>query len=602
MASGHVCIHDTLRREHRERSWQDATTRSGEVSKQKYMDLGQSSDGNEEKEWMPLRILPLYLLAQEDLDSGLAKLWLSSNALTSQGLERRTEVVGVLNRALMYLSSLLNVKRDRINARVLERPIELESDVEGFANKSREANFIVIVTAMGISMKGVEAYSMMVDKGEIDGRPMLGWVNLNPDTLFVSEDGDFPRSDYIALTFLHEVTHLLGFNVQCFEEREIVGNYHRIGGGQPKQSVMYIKSKRVLKFVKDHFGCANLPGAFLEDNGEEGTFSSHWEKSMYLDEYMIGDAGPEARVTRLTIAALEDLGWYRYTGARLDALVWGAKAGCKMATTFGCSAWPASYSCSTLGVVRCAKTLGGYGPCVEDSNSYLIGEGCRYYKPFYSCSEGDRITETGPSETHSVCIESYIPSAKGSTGILTCRNAVCTSDRRVMIEYNKNYFSCESLNNQRLADVGYISCSEDRSALCSGQDIDVWPSLTDVNPKKAPPSTNVVITGSELSPDGRLDIGGPCQYVGPVGNGKLVFSLPNAEVWRKRLVRHRKFDVLYIDPYGRSDILAQAFEPMLNAGFLTRAQWWAEDNVITVIAVGAIIITFIVLVLKYYFN
>ena len=33
--------------------------------------------------------------------------------------------------------------------------------------------------------------------------------------------------------------------------------------------------------VRDHFGCHSLEGAELEDQGEDGTILTHWEKRVF---------------------------------------------------------------------------------------------------------------------------------------------------------------------------------------------------------------------------------------------------------------------------------------------------------------------------------
>ena len=40
--------------------------------------------------------------------------------------------------------------------------------------------------------------------------------------------------------------------------------------------------------VRKHFGCDKLSGAELEDQGEEGTALTHWEKRLFENEAMTG--------------------------------------------------------------------------------------------------------------------------------------------------------------------------------------------------------------------------------------------------------------------------------------------------------------------------
>ena len=54
-----------------------------------------------------------------------------------------------------------------------------------------------------------------------------------------------------------------------------------------------------------------MTGAELEDQGEEGTALTHWEKRLFENEAMTGTVNTAKPVyTRLTMALLEDSGWY----------------------------------------------------------------------------------------------------------------------------------------------------------------------------------------------------------------------------------------------------------------------------------------------------
>merc|ERR1712045_60743 len=45
--------------------------------------------------------------------------------------------------------------------------------------------------------------------------------------------------------------------------------------------VVVVVTKRVREEVQRHFGCDKLTGAELEDQGEEGTALTHWEKRLF---------------------------------------------------------------------------------------------------------------------------------------------------------------------------------------------------------------------------------------------------------------------------------------------------------------------------------
>jgi leishmanolysin-like peptidase len=47
------------------------------------------------------------------------------------------------------------------------------------------------------------------------------------------------------------------------------------------REVQMMVTPRVVEEVRSHFGCSDLEGAELEDQGEEGTALTHWEKRVF---------------------------------------------------------------------------------------------------------------------------------------------------------------------------------------------------------------------------------------------------------------------------------------------------------------------------------
>jgi leishmanolysin-like peptidase len=55
----------------------------------------------------------------------------------------------------------------------------------------------------------------------------------------------------------------------------------RVRGGQVTRPVQLVVTPRVREEARRHFGCDTLEGAELEDQGEEGTAMTHWEKRLF---------------------------------------------------------------------------------------------------------------------------------------------------------------------------------------------------------------------------------------------------------------------------------------------------------------------------------
>ena len=67
---------------------------------------------------------------------------------------------------------------------------------------------------------------------------------------------------------------------------------------------------------REHFGCDSLEGAEIEDGGGGGTAGSHFEKRIFMNEFMTGTASKSPIFSAITLALFEDSGWCVVASAR----------------------------------------------------------------------------------------------------------------------------------------------------------------------------------------------------------------------------------------------------------------------------------------------
>ena len=135
---------------------------------------------------------------------------------------------------------------------------------------------------------------------EVSQRPIVGIILLNKN-LNTKKD----LEHYIRNTIFHEFFHILGFNLMFFSKQ------------YKENSYTYLNSPKLLEKAKIHFGCDDIKGIRLEDQGESGTVGSHWDARFMQGELMIGEDYSEVVLSDMTLAFLEDLGYYKvnyYTG------------------------------------------------------------------------------------------------------------------------------------------------------------------------------------------------------------------------------------------------------------------------------------------------
>ena len=155
------------------------------------------------------------------------------------------------------------------------------------------------------------------------GQPIVGVVNINREFDLTNTN----VQHFLETVIIHEFTHILGFSGTLFYKKHLLftlidsDNILRI----------YFNGTKVVNVAKKYYNCQSIKGVELENNGDFGfTTGSHWEARTLLGEYMNGVIyTSEQVISEFTLAALEDLGYYKanyYTGGRMQ---FGKNKGCE---------------------------------------------------------------------------------------------------------------------------------------------------------------------------------------------------------------------------------------------------------------------------------
>eukprot|EP00966_Prymnesium_polylepis_P202690 4695866-Prymnesium_polylepis.1 len=103
-------------------------------------------------------------------------------------------------------------------------------------------------------------------------------------------------------------------------------------------SVLHQEVWAVTRVSVDHIADAlamHFPqGAELENQPTSGggCWGSHWEQRLMANEVMAAVTSHSAVYSALTLAALEDSGWYRANYTMAEPLLWGRLQSCSFAT------------------------------------------------------------------------------------------------------------------------------------------------------------------------------------------------------------------------------------------------------------------------------
>ncbi|KMT19291.1 hypothetical protein BVRB_1g012970 [Beta vulgaris subsp. vulgaris] len=200
------------------------------------------------------------------------------------------------------------------------------------------------------------------------GRAIAGHVNVAPRHLTAEAE------TLLSATLIHEVMHVLGFDPHAFahfrDERkrrraQVIKQTmdERLG-----RMVTLVVLPRVIMHARYHYGAFSekFTGLELEDGGGRGTSGSHWEKRLLMNEIMTGSVDTRSVVSTMTLAILEDSGWYKANYSMADHLDWGRNQGTEFVIS-PCNQWKGAYHCNNTQLSGCTynREAEGYCPIVS---------------------------------------------------------------------------------------------------------------------------------------------------------------------------------------------------------------------------------------------
>ncbi|EEC51060.1 predicted protein [Phaeodactylum tricornutum CCAP 1055/1] len=193
-------------------------------------------------------------------------------------------------------------------------------------------------------------------------RPTAGAINVCLDNIELNPDGTATsevKQDYVDVT-IHEVAHVLGHSsnsyrffwdpetgtprttrpfsprtVTCVNGEERTGIYpgETTMGFFERNGQRYatIVTPKVRAIARNQFDCQSLEGGQLENQPtrSESCTGDHWDERLFYPEAMSGIISPTTNIlSSLTLALMEDSGWYKanYTSSRMSP--WGLGVGC----------------------------------------------------------------------------------------------------------------------------------------------------------------------------------------------------------------------------------------------------------------------------------
>ena len=217
-----------------------------------------------------------------------------------------------------------------------------------------------------------------------NNRPCAGNLYLNAKYIsFNSQNFEL----YYKHVLFHELTHALIFHPIILDNLRMLKVKNKY--------TLLVNSPKVLQKARAHFGCLNLEGLPLENQGGEGTFGFHWEERYMLGDYMISRDFMDNVISDITLALFEDSGFYQvnyYTGGLFK---FGKNKGCNFFDKDCIENGKILFDefCSTFNETACTQSKTSKGICnLFDYSIYGDGYVPDYFSYFDNPNYGGYYT------------------------------------------------------------------------------------------------------------------------------------------------------------------------------------------------------------------
>ncbi|KAM3591111.1 uncharacterized protein V6R79_022487 [Siganus canaliculatus] len=316
------------------------------------------------------------------------------------------------------------------------------------------------------------------------GRPLAGVVVLCRDRLSRASCS----LQTTVQTVVHELLHSLGFSKHLFHAwRDCSSTSPVRPGCSPRGRVTHsdgsgqtrIYSPSVISALQKHLAASDpeLGGPLENLDVPPGGVSSHWEARILQGSIMAAELEDSTltRIDPVTLAALQDTGWYTVNLNQAQSLVWGNGQGAMFGSVSTCQREPSDFFCTGSGF-GCHYLHLHKGECQTDQ--YL--EGCRVHKPFKNGSEcwKKENRPTGENWSGEVfgfdsrCFFSSLNTQKSNSSVEgRCYRHRCTGPNRYQIQVSgSEWVDCPAGGTIQIEGYqGSVSCPDQR--LCVFSDV-----------------------------------------------------------------------------------------------------------------------------------
>lgn len=387
-------------------------------------DFPREFSGNERKltefPVRPLRILPDYTFIQNETDEFKAYIG-----------------VTIFPRLLEIIQTFLSVNDTPTIGPLTTSGCSSIKWPASYKTTSTDTDLLIFFRAVD-SEDNFMATAMTCLRRASNKRPIIGIVKLNKKYIKYTQS----RTKSFMHVLLHEITHILGHAGEHYKHFQtptpaVVSTTTTTNAGT--LTTFKLVTPKLVALAKEHFGCDDIDGIPLENEGSSGSVGSHFEKSHFGNEVMTAQMTGMPIFSKFTLTLLEESGWYIVTHGKSEKFHWGKNRGCSFYNNSQCSSTAPEF-CTVSGRWSCSSDYLAKNNCTITPFS----DKCRVNEYFSnSLCESSLTTFTKtPAIPGNRCFEYTYKSSR----YVGCMNAICNNNK-ISIKIGGVTYPCSEPTN-----------------------------------------------------------------------------------------------------------------------------------------------------------
>ena len=372
----------------------------------------------------------------------------------------------------------------------------------------------VLARPFGAESSGLAYASSNGYNDGVDGRPISGYIVLNPSRVPSTSQNFSSGNRQFITTVLHEINHVLSFSQTLFPRWINPNTNTSYGGDNWKTTYIndygttqtFVKGNNLNEWVNERFSVSNSSlinlGLELEDGGGPGTALSHPNQRLYFSDLMQGRTYGPGYLSPILYNTLLDTGWYSPLSSMSEVFAYldstlndATQTNERILIDPPRISFPSNYLCSNSQSSPCFYDHIYTGVCsltstkpswLESEDKWYNPNDSKFYGtdnlldftplilPWINCKDSNsKLKRNYPIEeteetyaekfsTESICAMSTLYKSPIATTqrFARCIDSFCGTDNKVRLLINDEEFLCRNDGQQIKINgyTGYIEC------------------------------------------------------------------------------------------------------------------------------------------------